>query len=381
MLATLLTAACSQSRELGTPCTSCEVRVHPDGILDPASTEFHGADLSRRNWDFATCAQCHGSDFTGGASGVSCVQCHAEGPTACTTCHGDGPTTGAHAQHGGAQLACAECHTVPERWDAPGHIVDDVAPAEVAFGALAALTPPFAERSGPPAFTGGTCRNVYCHGATIMRAGGVDTEPRWEQPQATGTCVRCHGAPPPNHTQGACTNCHPTIAGHIDGVLQVGTNDSCSGCHGNATSAAPPRDLAGNTSISFVGVGAHRAHLDASSGLRGPIACSECHVVPADVMSPGHIDSALPAEVAVSLGWDRTSGTCASAWCHGSGRPVWTRTGDVACGTCHGIPPATSSHSPSLPFTSCATCHPQSVAPTGAIIVGGGHMNGVVDAQ
>jgi hypothetical protein len=181
--------------------------------------------------------------------------------------------------------------------------------------------------------------------------------------------------------QSDCATCHPASAPHIDGTVQLG--DGCTGCHGDATSPAPPRDLAGNTATTFLGVGAHRAHLDAPSGLRGPIACVTCHAVPSTVMSVGHIDSALPAEVEPGLGWQRASGSCATAACHGTSQPVWTSTGEVACGTCHGIPPTTPSHATATTLASCATCHPATVTSTGAIVVVGGtsaHMNGVVDA-
>src|ERR1041385_1024098 len=91
-------AACSDERPRpdGSPST---VSVHPSGILDPASPDFHVRELERRNWDFAICAKCHGDDWKGGTSNRSCVACHAEGPTACTTCHGKGPTTNAHVVH------------------------------------------------------------------------------------------------------------------------------------------------------------------------------------------------------------------------------------------------------------------------------------------
>lgn len=372
--------ACSSERELPS-CADCGSGVHPVGILDEESADFHGKELARRNWDFALCASCHGDSFDGGTANVSCTSCHVEGPTACETCHGDGPTSGAHVEHR-ASSACAECHVVPDRWDAPGHIVDDVAPAEIVFGARASLTPNAADRRGPPAYGDGACANVYCHGDVLHAGGGIATRPSWSSPAPTGTCVRCHGAPPPSHAQPSeCATCHPASAPHIDGIVQVG--DACNGCHGDDTSPAPPRDLAGNTTITAIGVGAHRAHLDAPSGLRGPIACATCHVVPATLMAPGHLDSALPAEVNASLGWQRTTATCTTAACHGSSQPTWTRTGEVACGTCHGIPPATPSHATATTLASCATCHPATVTATGAIIVTGGvsaHINGVVDA-
>lgn len=355
--------------------------MHPPGILDETSADFHGAELARRDWDFALCASCHGEDFRGGPSGVDCTSCHAEGPTACVTCHQDGPSTGAHAAHRAAQLACAECHVTPARWDATGHIVGDVAPAEVTFGARAALTPVAADRQGPPRFEGGTCANVYCHGDTL-HAGGAVTSPRWDQPITTG-CGSCHGAPPPSHAQDGCATCHPADAPHIDGTTQIGRTTGCDGCHGTAASPAPPVDLAGNTYTTALGVGAHQAHLVAPSGLRGPIACATCHLVPATVEAAGHLDSLAPAEVTASVGWDRATATCATAWCHGPARPVWTTTGGAACGSCHGLPPQTASHDAGMTLTDCATCHPQSVTPSGAILTVGGtsqHLDGDVDA-
>lgn len=379
--------ACAAERDRAVACDDC-LGVHPRGILDEQSDAFHGKELARRGWDLMLCASCHGEDFRGGTSGKACTGCHAEGPTACTTCHAMPPLTGAHVRHETASVACAECHLVPARWDDPGHVLEDPSPgvAEVVLGARAQLTPVPADRGGPPSYDGGACGNVYCHGDTLRAAGGLATRPRWDQPPAGG-CDRCHGAPPPSHAQSACTSCHPPGAPHIDGVTQIGTTAGCDGCHGSAASSAPPRDLAGNTSTTMLGVGAHQVHLAVPSGLRGPIPCATCHLVPTTVTAAGHLDSALPAEVDASLGWDRTAGTCATAWCHGPGRPVWTQTGNVACGTCHGVPPATASHTPLMPLTSCATCHPDSVTSSGSILLVPGpngvtseHADGDVDA-
>jgi predicted CxxxxCH...CXXCH cytochrome family protein len=386
----LALGACANERP-GPDAGPTPVLVHPTGILDPASDDFHGQELARRNWNFAICATCHGEDFRGGRAKVSCLTCHADGPTACTTCHGQGPTTGAHVVHREVgKLACGECHTVPATWDAEGHIlrgsVADPPPAEVTFGARAQRTIDPADRAGPPSFRDGRCSNVYCHGDVLAAAGGTATRPRWSDPAAPGACDRCHGAPPPSHAQDHCATCHPAGAPHIDGIVQVGRAAGCSGCHGDATSPAPPMDLAGNVFTTALGVGAHRAHTGAPSRLRGPIACETCHLVPRAVGDPGHIDSPLPAEVTLGLGWDRGSATCTTAWCHGPARPVWTAIGGASCGTCHGVPPADANHTSAMTLAACATCHPQTVDATGQILVTPGpdgptshHMNGVVD--
>jgi predicted CxxxxCH...CXXCH cytochrome family protein len=228
---------------------------------------------------------------------------------------------------------------------------------------------------------------VYCHGDALHAAGGTASEPRWDDAAPPGACDRCHGAPPPNHAQSNCQACHPADAPHIDGVVQVGRGAGCSGCHGDATSPAPPNDLSGNQVTTAIGVGAHRAHLDVPSRLRGPIACGTCHLVPVQVGDPGHIDTSAPAEVNASLGWDRTAQTCETALCHIAARPVWTQTGGAACGTCHGIPPATPTHRGITSLTMCVSCHAQTVDATGTIVLTPGpgstvtskHMNGVVD--
>ncbi len=387
----MMLASCADERAVSGPCTAdCTVTIHPLGILDPASDAFHGRELARRNWDFPLCATCHGSDFSGGAARVSCLGCHASGPTACTTCHRDGPTSNAHQVHAGHLVACAECHVVPARWDDDGHLLHDgvaiTGPAKVTFGALARTTIVAADRAGPPSWDGSSCGNVYCHGDVTRGAGGVMTRPRWDEVVPAGRCDRCHGSPPPSHARGDCASCHPASAPHVDGIVEVGRTTGCDGCHGGAASAAPPTDLAGNTFTTAIGVGAHQAHLQASSRLSAPIPCATCHLVPASLGSPGHIDSAAPAEVAANLGWDREAQTCATASCHGTSRPRWTSSGAVSCGTCHGLPPADASHTAGMPITRCASCHPATVDASGAIIVTGQgpaatshHLDGVVD--
>lgn len=367
-------------------------RIHGSGNLDPASDEFHGREVARRGWDLRVCASCHGEDFRGGTAKVGCTKCHDEGPTACATCHGrSGPVTGAHAAHRGGGVGCGECHVVPARWDDAGHVLADAAPAEVVFGALAGATIVAADRSGPPRYAGegGRCENVYCHGDALHAGGGKLTQPRWDDATApVGGCDGCHGAPPPSHAQDRCEACHPGAAAgaHLDGTLQIGRAPGCGGCHGGAASAAPPVDLSGNTATTAIGVGAHQAHLVAPSRLRGPIECATCHRVPGGLLDAGHLDSPPPAEVAAGLGWDRGAATCATAWCHGPAAPVWTQSSGAACGTCHGVPPVSPAHTPGMPITGCAACHPRTIDAMGKILIVDGpggptseHIDGEVD--
>jgi len=391
-----------------------ESAIHAPGLLNPAAPDFHGRLLRDRDWDFALCQRCHGDDFAGGASGASCLDCHRDGPTACSTCHRDGPTSGAHAAHRQSPgldraVDCGECHRVPRRWDAPGHIVGgdgraDPPPAEVELGPLAArdLSPP--RRSAPPVYdpATGTCRNVYCHGGVLGDPAAAHAAPVWTGGAGQAACGGCHGAPPASHASAACARCHPGAAAHLDGALDVGDGSGpCSGCHGDASSPAPPRALDGATLPSALAVGAHRSHLEAPSRLRPPIACDECHVVPAEVDAPGHIDSDLPAEVfpagagvlaragGASPAWDRDAGVCRNVYCHGDGAPRWTAVGrgEAACGRCHGLPPADGRHDPELGIADCTTCH-SSVDDHGNILFTGDpgheaslHLDGHVDLR
>lgn len=390
------TTACVAERERAEdPCPGAT--VHGCGINDEASAEFHGREIERLGWDLALCAGCHGDDFGGGAAQKSCTTCHEDGPDACDTCHEAVPTTGAHTAHvggggGGAALDCAACHVVPARWDDEGHVrragVVDPAPAEVTMGGLAAITVVPAERAGPPVFEAGTCRNVYCHGDVLGAAGATAPQPSWAaDPPGPAPCSSCHGEPPPSHaaaTASACATCHPIAAegAHLDGVTDVGrAPGGCSGCHGTADSPAPPRDLAGNVFTTAIGVGAHQAHLRASSGISAPVACAACHQVPADVLAPGHLDGVGPAEVVAALGWERGGATCATAWCHGDAAPRWTATGEAACGTCHGVPPGSAPHTAGMSLTDCHTCHPSTIDALGGVIGGpdSTHVDGAID--
>src|SRR5262245_58323893 len=69
------------------------------------------------------------------------------------------------------------------------------------------------------------------------------------------------------------------------------------GCHGTDDSNAPPVGIKGDTDTTSVGVGAHRAHVAVAPTWHRQIECADCHVVPAEVGSPGHIDGDNRAEL------------------------------------------------------------------------------------
>ena len=332
--------------------------VHPITFVDPSAEDFHGVALRNSDWRFEACESCHGAgdDPAGGKTGLSCVRCHENGPTACQTCHGSGnmltqvapppdlddevvPSArgvGAHGVHvnGGSRLqepvACEECHSVPEAWDDVGHILladgtADPAPAEIVFGEGAALElEGFSRRAGSPFYdaTSGSCGNIGCHGAAVADPTAASPILWTEQRTKVDQCELCHGVPPATGTHSDwigvddCIRCHPAAydgsgalaAGHIDGIVSVGNGSGdCTACHGGGEDPAPPRDLDGNTVPTFGGVGAHQQHLR-SNFVRGPMPCNTCHQVPEESTSPGHIDTPGGAEVFRDAGGDFLEG-------------------------------------------------------------------------
>ena len=360
----LLAVGCGAARPVddGRPCASasaCE-QIHPDGIADPASPDFHGTLLQSTGWNFATCQKCHGTDFAGGTSGKSCLKCHADGPTGCTVCHDQPPATGAHLAHA-RKYDCTSCHVKPTSYSDVGHLF--AADGSVMTRARVTV-----------AWDGTRCSNTYCHG---------DATPAWNGGPGEATCGSCHGVPPTNHASNRCGDCHGRVADnsahivgdalHADGKVSLGDDGgTCLSCHPTPG-------------------GAHLSHAQAPHELRGPIGCTECHVVPTAVDSPGHIDHPTVQVFPPGSGMLARAGgaqpswngaTCSGTYCHGDATPTWVPgNGAASCGSCHAIPPATSAHAGVTSLADCSRCHPATMNASGGLIVGGKHLDGVVDVQ
>ena len=420
---------------LSTWVVQCDARLldtalHAAGIQNPGQPDFHGELLRQTAYDFENCQRCHGADYAGGTSDSSCLGCHPAGPDDCSTCHAEVIDQGAHRVHvdGGTlrrPYDCAVCHVVPGTLSDPGHVfladgAIDPPPVEVVFSgpALWEITP--STREGPPTYDPDTmtCRNVYCHGDTLEPDGEAQrTEPRWSDPPIAD-CANCHGAPPDDHANPQCGQCHGPVAltrttvddfaRHLDGEIQLGwpNADRCTACHGRDDNPAPPADLDGRVVASTITVGAHTVHLEARSGLSAPVRCADCHVVPEALNDPDHIDSARPAEVfAAGLAslafvddaaprWERETARCVNTYCHGGGTrlardmspgllrtPVWNapERQQVYCGSCHGVPPTTRPHDPTAGVEGCAQCHPGTVDAFGNILERNQHIDGILD--
>jgi predicted CxxxxCH...CXXCH cytochrome family protein len=389
--------------------------VHAASIADPRSPDFHGAMLRAKHWspmldanDPEACGRCHDgapvipSGITSGAPGAtSCTTCHsnAGGPLACDTCHGNGTKAypprdlcffpadsalgSAHAAHvepsttNASGLPCSTCHPAPGT-NVIGGLHGDGA-VEVIFDA-ARVSP---EASYDP--VNKACA-VSCHDLS-----GSNPKPKWLDTTPT-TCNSCHASPPANHFPGACSSCHAeanatgtALTGgplHMNGKFDLGNgNGTCGACHGTGSDPWPTTS-------------AHPRH--ESPSITEPIACASCHVVPATVLAPGHLDQPIRVAfsgLAVARGAQATwnGSSCTNVACHGANLadpaaiPVWNdpTMAASACGACHGIPP--SEHTTS---TSCerSTCHGTEVTRDTAgvpSITSMGlsiHINGVIDS-
>jgi len=231
-------------------------------------------------------------------------------------------------------------------------------------------------------------------------------------------CQVCHGT---DYDGGPIVEAGCLRSGcHTDASGTQKSPEACNTCHGQFRSPAgellswaPPKSVAGDTSTTVAGVGAHTAHLQyANAGLS--VKCQECHTVPAVWNAPGHI-TGMGAEVVfndtlanlptggglyvpANLTYLRSSTSCQNTYCHGNWvarratssnpayytdsvmvgnntSPVWVGgSAEASCGSCHGLPP--TGH---LAVTACSGCHSGVVNGQGTIIDPTKHINGKIN--
>jgi predicted CxxxxCH...CXXCH cytochrome family protein len=238
--------------------------IHGAGWLNRASVNFHGKSIASNNWSFSNCKTCHGVNYRGGNTGVSCYKCHNQGPEYCNVCHGNEQHfyppqalnndtlatslgVGAHVKHLdsnitriAAVVACTECHKEVTSFADSNHIgsnPDRI--AEINFGPLARKVTEGVVPNPQWNRSTGTCSSVYCHGT--LEAGNLNNTPSWTSP-GSAVCGSCHGNPQtgnpnptnhsPNNTINDCYNCHFAVINaqgqiitpekHVNGVVNFG---------------------------------------------------------------------------------------------------------------------------------------------------------------
>ncbi|HKP62603.1 MAG TPA: CxxxxCH/CxxCH domain-containing protein [Polyangiales bacterium] len=383
--------------------------VHTLQISNSRSSDWHGKLAAvdhfaplRDAENAGVCGRCHrGAPVTpegvnASAPGApACTQCHTqpEGVLACGTCHGDGAARAypprdvclfgssppdAHRAHvestrlRSQPLACTTCHPATEQLGdthANGEI--DVVLADGTYDPQT-----------------GKC-SVGCH-----NQGGARPEPTFHEAGPLG-CNDCHGSPPKQHYAGPCNDCHAGVnasgtelintALHMNGRVDVGDGGGeCGACHGKGSDPMPQTS-------------SHQLHR--ATQLTREVTCTECHVVPQTVDSPGHLDHGESTPADVVFGARATARaqpanieahTCRAIACHGAGLPegieralVWDAPAAGGCGGCHGVPP-TVDH-PRDKGCASLTCHGEEVTLGGdppAITPAGrnAHIDGAINS-
>jgi len=241
----------------GVACADCHATFpHPPTWSTPGSDSSHAAYLKSIYWDMSRCQDCHGEDYTGGTSGVSCYDCHTNpgGPEACNTCHGTkaAPITNIYSWAPPKDLednlsttavgvGAHQSHLNILGFEDPDHI-DGV--VDMDFNVVATdsgrVVPLWSEGTT-------TCLNVYCHGdftfskdVSLNQWGYADSvifgnnaTVNWtDVGGAQAACGSCHGLPPQGHIAATtCNGCHGDVVDenfniintdlHINGKYEV----------------------------------------------------------------------------------------------------------------------------------------------------------------
>jgi predicted CxxxxCH...CXXCH cytochrome family protein len=317
------------------------VQAHDPGWMDTSAANFHGKSVKTQG-DVQPCLECHGSNYQGGYSGVSCVACHqATGGSV----HGRGWTDPTSSNFHGAAIRTAN-------WD--------MRPCQTCHGTM---------------YEGGkvnsSCRT--CHTGT----GGPEG------------CATCHGSTNPAPPRDLSTNTSRSARGvgahqvHYAGTgipVPAAVPIFCLECHTTPGPVYAP------------------GHIDLTAGaevlFNGPAAntrTNESWTIDFDPSLPLYIPT--PS-------YDQGTLRCSNTYCHGNFKngnltfaPRWndTTAASGVCGTCHGDvaqPPNTiarvipkweghgGTHPPVVTGNTCATCHGDVVDANYRIINAARHING-----
>ena len=323
------------------------------------------------------------------------------GTTNCNSCHQAEPNvTGGHPQHAGtgegdASFDCRICHSNGGSTNPLKHGNSYI---NFEFSGLGENTHySYSSAKVPGSAVYGTCYNGNCHGSRRPKTGA--TALTWGVQTSIPLCDKCHT-----------------------------TNPSAGGFYGTMG----PN---GTTSNTDPYVGAHFQHITSMPyKLAAKYDCDECHYKPEGPYTPGHMDTALPAELTFGATASSgvmndytsaahqpsySSGQCNSIWCHGSGMmsvegtglygsahddgapdntsrvaaPVWNQpflAGTTAdCSKCHDSPPPAplpgynhwdDDNNRAFQSNQCIICHKHVNAAGSGFTKPEIHANGVVDS-
>ncbi len=315
---------CSKLREDLESPTDITVKVHPAGWKDSTSANFHGTYLKAHKFDLSTCVSCHGINYSGGTSGVSCFQCHRSYP------HGSGwkdsTATGFHGRFirasGWDMIQCRACHGVSY---------------DGGRTAVSCLT---------------------CH----------------QKPNGPENCTTCHGganAAPPRDLDGNTASTVPGVGAHQSHLLGSSLTSpiACSECHNVPSTVYEPGhiDNSGRARVIFNGP------LGTQSTASGSFVPHPSYALDSLTCSNTFCHGNWKLEKSTSL---YPFAYADSAMSGNNSSPLWIGTSQAACGSCHGLPP--TGHFPTT-LANCARCHTGVIDFNGNIIDSTKHINGKVD--
>ncbi len=165
-----------------------EIFPHPEGFADFSSPNFHENFIRDQiHWDILTCRKCHGDDYSGeGFAQKNCLTCHTapEGPEACNTCHGNAdnfaPPRDLHNNFSTTAIGVGAHQT---------HLVDTT--WTTAYQQDCQLCHVMPSEFSSPGHVDGALPAEVTFGEVATDSGLVS--PRWNHADASCSDVYCHG--------------------------------------------------------------------------------------------------------------------------------------------------------------------------------------------
>ncbi len=245
--------------------------THPQGWVQTSGKVNHGDKVLAAG--SVACASCHGDDYSGGTSEVSCFKCHTSYPhksgwlqsgsaqfhggylgrvnystTQCQTCHG------ANLAGGPGKTPCTQCHALyphDANWNKTGDAQFHGAFAKSVNWDLSSCKPCHGDQfqGGPGKAPCTACHASYPHNKDWLLEDTPDYHGAWLKSRQfrLEECQACHG----DHLQGgdgkqACNACHQDYP-HSSGFQSDASSSqfhgsylkgkgyemiSCTACHG-----------------------------------------------------------------------------------------------------------------------------------------------------
>lgn len=350
-----------------------------------AQADLHGAHakwaVGRPGGSLAACQICHGTDFIGGASAVSCASCHGvPAPHPAKPWRASAGSLHTHTTTDPTNATvCIQCHFPGSPNNPLGY------PASPA----------------PPGTQPGCFNNTMCHGnvGAPHALGPVWTDPTsnafhgLQAKQDLNYCQGCHGTPGTPKFDGglastACSSCHvaagahsttwyqapvATFPGYVQSHRNAGNFTACQDCHdGLIKGRTAPVPAAPSC---FSATYANAEHSAVGCHADGPGAAP--HPVPFlgtdhTTVTQAQFDTTCSACHAVS-GTSPVSAAPACSVCHQVASPLASGSGPGTCLSCHvgpaglpagpagtafpSLPGAHATHMALLTKLSCDTCH------------------------